>query len=262
MMQPLPTSPVRDTLAGVPVLVAHAAAPAASPPAVVLWLHGFRSEAAANAIELAAFAGDGFVVVGIDAVGHGARRSADLDARIAHTPGGARAVMLELAAATAAELPAVVAAIAGRGLGDPARLGIIGVSMGGYLTYRAVLTLPGLRAAVAVLGSPEWGPPGAAGADSPHRHPDAFGDVALLSVTAERDASVSPDAARRLHAALESRVGRGRGTHRYVELAGAEHLMPAADWHRAMAEARRWLREHLGPEDRSAASVPGSGRAG
>jgi dienelactone hydrolase len=244
---PVPIS--RDTLAGVPVLLAapasHARPPAGDRAPIVLWFHGFRADAAANADELAAIAADGFLAVGVDAVDHGARRADDVDARIAAEPGGARAVMLAMAAATAAELPALVAALGARGLGDPGRVGLVGVSMGGYLAYRAARELPGVRAVVAVLGSPEWGPPGAPGPDSPHAAPHAFRDVALLSITAERDASVPPDAARRFHAELAA-------THpapdraRYLELPAAEHLVSAGEWERAMAETRGWLRAHLG----------------
>jgi pimeloyl-ACP methyl ester carboxylesterase len=253
----VPLQPVPHTLAGVPVLVVRPTlAPAAGVPPLVLWLPGFRADAAANAAELVELASAGFVAVGVDAVGHGRRRAVDLDARIARAPGGARGVMLELAAATAGELPALLAAAGAEGLGDPACVGIVGVSMGGYLAYRAAQTLPGVRAVVAVLGSPEWGAPGAAGADSPHRRPAAFGRVALLSITAERDTSVPPGAARQLHAALAAAAsadgaatgaGGALAAARYLELPGAEHLMGSDDWARAMAEARGWLREHLRP---------------
>jgi pimeloyl-ACP methyl ester carboxylesterase len=120
-------------------------------------------------------------------------------------------------------------------------VGVVGVSMGGYLAYRAAHTLPGARAVVALLGSPEWGPPGAPGPDSPHRRRAALGAVALLSITAERDASVPPDAARRLHAALDAE----RGPSRYLELPAAEHLVSAAEWRLAMEATRDWLRAHL-----------------
>jgi alpha-beta hydrolase superfamily lysophospholipase len=239
----------RQTIAGVPVLVARPVpAPTQNAPAV-LWFPGFRADAAANAAELARLAEAGCVAVGVDAVGHGARRAGDLDARIAGTAGGARAVMLELAEATAAELPALVAALASAGLGDPARLGVVGVSMGGYLVYRAVQRLGaggagGVRAAVALLGSPEWDVPGRPDPASPHRAPAAFRDVALLSVTAGRDASVPPEQARRFHAALAAgHPAPDRA--RYVELPGAEHLLGADDWARAMDETVRWLGAHL-----------------
>ncbi|MGZ8379770.1 MAG: hypothetical protein ACXW0Z_21290 [Gemmatirosa sp.] len=93
--------------------------------------------------------------------------------------------------------------------------------------------------AVALLGAPEW-----PGDDSPHRRPHAFHDVALLSITAERDASVPPDAARRFHATLavdHPRPDRAR----HLELPDAEHLMTGAQWHAAMDGMLDWLRAHL-----------------
>ena len=245
---PVSVPPTRHVLAGVPVLLARPASALdrPGPPPIALWSHGYRAQAADNAAELTALAADGFIAVGVDAVGHGARRGEDLSARAARTPGGALAVMLALADATVAELPALVAALGADGLGDPGRVGIVGVSMGGFLAYRAVGRVPGVRAVAAVLGSPDWDRPGAPDPESPHRHPARFHDVALLSVTAERDANVPPDAARRLHAALTA-AGAGPERARYVELPGAEHLVGARDWDRAMAEARRWLRVHLRP---------------
>lgn len=245
----------RDTIAGVPVLLAEpahdadaaerSASPAVGPP-IVLWFHGFRSEAAANTAELLALAGEGLLAVGVDAVDHGARRADDLDARMAGTPGGARAVMQALAAATLAELPDLLAALGARGLGDPARVGVVGVSMGGFLAYCAAGRVPGLRAVAAVLGSPDWDLPGAPDPGSPHRHPEAFGDVALLSVTAERDANVPPGPARALHDALAG-AGHAPARARYHELPGAEHLLGADDWALATSEARGWLLAHLTP---------------
>lgn len=228
----------RQALAGVPVLLARPT-PGAAPPPIVLWFHGFRADAAANEAELAQLAEAGFLAVGVDAVGHGARRADDTDVRIAGASGGARAVMLELAAATAAELPALLVALAERGLGDPARVAVVGVSMGGYLAYRAALAVPGVHVVVAVLGSPEW-PDDA----SPHRHPVAFQDLALLSITAERDVSVPPGPARRLHAALAAGHPAPERA-RYVELPGAEHLMTAAQWAVVTDETLRWLSAHL-----------------
>ena len=62
------------TLAGVPCLIAEPAPTESSRP-VVLWCHGFRADALAHAAELELCAAAGFLAVGIDAVGHGARRT-------------------------------------------------------------------------------------------------------------------------------------------------------------------------------------------
>ena len=227
----------RRTLAGVPVLLAHRAEHEGPLP-VVLWFHGFRAAAADNRGELARIAAEGFLAVGVDAVGHGERRDPELAARIAASPRGALPVMLAQADATAAELPALVRALAGAGIGDPSRVSLVGVSMGGFLTYRAAPVLTGLRAAVALLGSPEW-----PGGESPHRRPHAFHGVALLSITAARDASVPPEAARRFHAGLAtSHPDPARA--RYLELPDAEHLMSGEQWEAAMTAMVDWLRAH------------------
>lgn len=227
---------------GVPLLVARPAG-ARGPLPLVLWLHGFRSRKEDNRDELARLADAGLLAVGVDAVAHGARTPADVEARRAASAGGAYPVMLALAIATADDVPAVVRALVDEGLADAARVGVVGISMGAFAAYRAVRVAPGLRAAVAVLGSPEWPHP-----ESPHHDAGAFHHVALLQVTAERDESVPPDAARRFHAALAA--AHPAPAHvRYVELAGAPHLMDAAAWERAMDETRRWLVRHLAAEE-------------
>jgi len=122
------------------------------------------------------------------------------------------------------------------GLADVRRVALVGISMGGYVVYRALLEEPPVRAAVAILGSPEWPRP-----DSPHHRLDAFRRVALLSITAENDDNVPPGPARELHRGLgESERAR------YVELPGAVHLMGEEDWERTMEEMLRWLALHIG----------------
>lgn len=224
----------REILAGVPVLLA-APAPSAEPPPPVLWFHGYRADAAANEAELVRIAEAGFLAVGVDAAGHGARADGDPDERIPSHPGGALGVMLELAAATLDELPALLAALADARLAAPGPAAAVGVSMGGFIAYRAPLVAPAVRTVVALLGSPHW----------PHSHdeqrlPDVLRDVSLLSVTAEHDANVPPAAARQLHAALPP------GAHEYLELPGAGHLMTAGQWERAMESTVGWLRRHHG----------------
>lgn len=219
------------TIAGVPVLIAeplHAAAPYRT----VLWFHGFRADALAHAGELERCAAMGFLAVGIDAVGHGARLAPDLSARVVSD--GALPVMFDLADRTIDELPALVGELAAERGADGARVSVVGVSMGAFLVYRAIARGLPIRAAAALLGSPEW-----SGANSPHLAIESFGTVALLSVTAEHDENVPPEAARRLHMALDLRFSAAQ--HRYVELPGSGHLTPPPSWEHAMRETMNWL---------------------
>jgi dienelactone hydrolase len=226
------------TIGGVPLLLATPD-DAAGPLPAVLWFHGFGVDKETHRTELRQLAEAGFLAVGVDAAGHGARRLPELDARQAAPHEEALRTMVELASRTAEEVPNVVRGLVEEGLADGERIGVVGVSMGGYVVYRAVLTEPRIRAAVSILGSPEW-PEG----DSPHQHLDGFRRTALLSVTAERDENVPPAAARELHRRL-SEAGPGSPPHRYVELSGAVHLMGEAHWNQAMGETVRWLSIHL-----------------
>jgi pimeloyl-ACP methyl ester carboxylesterase len=190
-----------------------------APP--VLWFHGFGVDKETHRAELEQLAAAGFRAVGVDAAGHGARRLPDLDARIAAPREEAKATMLELARATATEIPAFLDTLRSD------RVAIAGVSMGGYVVYGALGLDPRIRAAVAILGDPELLDDNAVARR-----------VALLSITAECDENVPPHAARALHERLH-------GVHRYVELAGEPHLLSERAWKQAMDLTIEWLRIHL-----------------
>ena len=68
------------TIGGVPLLLAFPQAGDAPHPAV-LWFHGFGVDNEVHRKELEQLARAGFLAVGVDAAGHGARRLPDLDAR-------------------------------------------------------------------------------------------------------------------------------------------------------------------------------------
>ena len=229
-------------IAGVPVLIATPGHPPddrpASPRPAVLWMHGFRADALAHAPELERCAALGFVAVGVDAVDHGARSSPQLVERLQRSAHGALPVMLEVMEATVLELPAVIdALVAGHDV-DRDRVSLVGISMGGFLAYRAVAAGVPLQSVVALLGAPEW-----PGDSSAHRSLSLRGDVALLSITAEHDVSVPPAAVFRLHESLAA-VPTRTAAHRHHELVGAGHLTNAAQWGEAMAETMAWLERY------------------
>lgn len=128
--------------------------------------------------------------------------------------------MLEIADATAAEVPGLVRSLLGEGYES---VSIAGVSMGGYIVYRALLLEPSIHSAVAMLGSPE----GLGFA--------AFAGRRLLSITAECDENVPPAAARSLHHFL------GNSSTSYLELAGVGHLLDAESWERAIDATAAWI---------------------
>ncbi len=143
--------------------------------------------------------------------------------------------MLPLVDQSIEEIPALISALVALHNADPSAVSLVGVSMGAFLAYRAIARGLRFRAVVALLGSPEQ-----PGADSPHDGIEAFDDVALLSVIAEHDASVPPEAARAFHTALTTRFDNPQ-LHRCHLLRGAGHLTNAAQWHEAMHVTLDWL---------------------
>lgn len=222
-------------LAAAPALIARPSS-ARLPLPAVLWFHGLTAGKATHRPELAALAEAGFLAVGIDSVGHGERRLPDFEERFSGTPEENDHQFYSLVAATVAEVPGIVDLLCGAGLADEARIGVAGVSMGGMITYGATVADPRIRAAVALLASPEWPHPA-----SPHREIDRFFPTALFSITAGQDETVPPAAARAFHADLEERYRPSPERLRYVEIEGSLHMMTPADWAWSIRESAGWL---------------------
>lgn len=222
-------------LGAAPALIARPSL-ARPPLPTVLWFHGFTADKATHRPELATLAEAGFLAVGIDAAGHGERRVPDFEERFSGAGEETNHQFFSLVAETAAEVPGILDLLCGEGLADEARIGAAGVSMGGMITYGAITTAPRIRAAVALLASPEW-----PHSMSPHLKIERFFPTALLSITAGRDETVSPDAARALHLNLEERYRQHPERLRYVEIEDALHMMIPEDWAWSIRESVVWL---------------------
>jgi dienelactone hydrolase len=223
----------------VPTLVAsHGPTPVPERGTVLLY-HPLGQDKSLHADDLERLADAGFLAVGVDAIAHGERRVAGAYARFRADPFGA---LREVVTATAAEVPGLVDALVGRGWASPGRVGIVGVSLGGFVAYAAALAERRIAAAVCVASSPDWGD----APESPLARPDAFWPLALLSIVAADDALVPPDGARALHAALAPRYAGAPERLRHVEMPGEGHRMSADGWATARAEAERWLDRFVG----------------
>lgn len=234
-------------LGAVPALIARPSS-ARLPLPAVLWFHGFTAGKDVHRPELTTLAEAGFLAVGIDAAGHGERRLLDFEERFSGPREKTDPEVYALIAETVAEVPGIVDVLCGDGLADEARIGAVGVSMGGMITYGAIATDRRIRAAVALLASPVWPHPA-----SPHLEIDRFFPTALLSITAGRDENVPPAAARAFHAELEGRYCQHPERLRYVEIEGSLHMMTHEDWVWSIRESVDWLCRFTGPNQ----EIPG-----
>jgi dienelactone hydrolase len=239
----------RLTLAGAPAVAVHAStAERAARRGTVLVYHALGGDKSVHADDLALLARAGFLAIGVDAVGHGDRPWPDAWERFR---GGWRQAFLEVVTETAAEVPRLVDDLERRGLAGPGALGVVGVSLGGFVAYGAALADRRVAAIVCVNASPRWGDD----PRSPDRHRERFFPAAVLSVTGGADPIVPADHARVFHAGLARHYAGAPERERFVELPGESHRMSVAALERTRDEAVRWLSRFLAADATARAST-------
>lgn len=235
------------TVAGVPALLHFAGSPEwAAERGTVLFYHGFGGSKVRVSGYAEALAAAGFLAVCLDAVGHGDRRYPDFevifnDVRWDADFEATESEFLQVIDESAAEVPAIVDDLFARDWAREDRLGIGGRSLGGNISYAAVLADRRLRAMVSVVGSPEWTLPRE---HSPHLRPEQFFPVAVQSQSAEHDEFVPAEPVREFHRTLLPFYGADPGRNEYVEYAASHFLTPDLNHdsqQRAVAWFDRWL---------------------
>lgn len=189
----------------------------------ILFFHGLGASKDVQRPDLESLASPGYLVVGVDSVGHGERRYPDFDSRLSKANADFTREFLTVVLETAREVPFLLDALEHAGFIKNGRIGIAGISQGGFITYTAVTLEPRLKVAVSVVGSPRWT---LERPESPHLHLEAFGRVFLLSQNAAQDELVPSRDARDFH----QRLGRVYPDHAarfvYAEYA-SDHLLEA-----------------------------------
>lgn len=189
----------------------------------VLVLHGWSARAEVHCAEGRAFVGDTTEVLLPDAPGHGTRADDRLE-RIAALPDRERhAAILDVARAWTAELAELALACRRRGA---LRIGVVGISMGGYAALGALAAPSPFDAVVALLAAPTLVDPATV----------TPGNPPLLLGLAGRDEAVplapGRDFAPRYGAELRE----------YPE---SSHHMRGEDWQDLWHHTAAFLRRHL-----------------
>lgn len=232
------------SLAGVPALVA-AAGPADERRGTILLFHGFTADKTVHQREAESLARAGFLAISLDCVGHGERRWPDFDRRFSAGPAGMETMFQEIVVGTAREVPAVVGELRRRGWADR-RLGIFGCSMGGFVAYRSVLELSGIRAITPLCASPELR---MLRGESPHRHPERFYPVAVLSQNPVDDEVVNPARARRFADRLRPFYAERPERIAHHELTDTGHFLEPEAWEVAWRRILAWFERFVADSD-------------
>ena len=191
--------------------------------ASVILLHGYAASAAIQRGDGQAFVSSDIEVVIPDAPGHGLRE----DGRIGYIAslGDEQRVtaIVDLAREWVEELADHAAACRERGA---ARVGVVGISMGGFAALGALSQDCAFDAVAAVLAAPTLVDPGAMSASTPP----------VMLGLAGKDSAVQPDLGRQFA------CDHGLELHEYPE---SEHLMRCEDWLSLWGHTTAFMRRHL-----------------
>ena len=229
-------------LADAPALLTFRGTPIeAGKKGTILFYHGLKARKEGNRKEYKSLAQKGFLVAGIDNVGHGERLYKNFDDR-AKTKEAFEIFFTGMVRETAEEVPIIIEELVKNYKINRDKVGICGISMGGYITYSAILIEPSLKAATPILGSPKWK---SSLEKSPHNHPEKFFPVALLSQNAGKDESVSPVFAKDFHRKLEPFYKEKPEKLKYIEFPDSGHFMIEEDWNELWDNTVNWFCKFL-----------------
>jgi hypothetical protein len=232
---------LRYELKNIPLLIYYDdGIPSTAIKTCILFYHGFKGSKESNQRELESLASHGYLAVGVDALGHGARRYADFEQRFSADSPSTDREFIHVVNRTATEVPFIVDHLTREySIG---RLGVAGISMGGFITYAAILHEPRIKTAVSILGSPHWV---ADPMHSPDHFIEKFSSVHLLSMNAGKDAWVPSHYARDFHIVLGEHFADYAKRFNFVEYPNSGHFMDDADWKLCWARALNWFEGHI-----------------
>jgi uncharacterized protein len=207
----------------------------------ILCYHGLTSSKDDWLHDLELIAEKGFVVVGVDNVGHGERKDPTQDKYSKDNPAFWKNFVSAIQA-TACEIPLLIDELIKRGFALEHRIGGLGVSMGGLVLYSAILLEPRLSTVVTLVSSPQWWE--LEHPDSPHHHLEKFARVHLLSITAGQDTTVPNTYTKVFHKRLQAHFADYEQHFVHQDYPLSNHMLEP-DWHEAWKRALEWFENRL-----------------
>ncbi|WP_372371018.1 alpha/beta hydrolase family protein [Candidatus Uabimicrobium sp. HlEnr_7] len=213
----------------------------ASQKGTILFFHGLGASKDAQIHDLKNLAKSGFLVVGVDNVGHGERRYLDFEQKFSVQNPDLERDFQQAVLETAQEVPIIIEELEKKELIFNGNIGITGISMGGFVTYRAVIEYAHFKAAVSILGSPKWKNNDS---HSPHLYMQKFAPTALMSLNAGKDTSVPAFEAKNFHGELAEYYTEINKLE-YIEYPDSEHFMLENDWNDLWNNMTKWFSKWL-----------------
>lgn len=211
----------------------------------VLFYHGLYANKEKQYKELESIAAQGYLAVGIDNFYHGKREHPELKYLFCLENPVMDKNFTWAIRETAMEVPEIVHVLVESGISSPKRIGVAGISMGGFIAFAAPLYCPGIKVCAPILGSPRWT---AKHTESPHLHPEVFHNLALLAQNGAADKNVPPHEARKFCASLQQVYQHDSHRIRYIEYPDSGHFMTENVWNTLWGNFIDWIDYYFQPE--------------
>lgn len=207
----------------------------------VFFFHGLLSDKMGSKKEVINLAENGFLAVSIDNFAHGERRSDDFDVRFHSENPDFNNNFIDAIERTAFDATTVADNLFKRGIIFQDKLGITGISMGAFITYKVISQDKRFKVACPISGSAIWENMDS----SPHLQADNFYPTALLIQHGEVDTSVPACDDRELYRYLRPLYAKHKERLAYVEFANQGHFMSDKDWSYLWQNVIIWFKEYL-----------------
>ena len=214
----------------------------ASEKGTIFLNHGFRSNRHGMIKDMKSLCDKGFLIISIDSVGHGERLFPDFDEKFDDNNPEMEKNFFDIVKSTAMEISGIIDDLGAKNIIHLEKIGITGVSMGGYVTYQSLCTDTRLKAGVPVLGSPLWSEEEE---KSPFFFPEMIFPRALLSITAGKDRAVPPENVFKFHEKINVLYKNNSNRIKHINYPESGHAMRFEDWLDLWKQAGDWFEKWL-----------------
>ena len=247
---------IKENVAGIPCLTCRAGGEQLRP--LVVFCHGFTQRKEDASAQLRQLSACGYLAVALDNRLHGERPGPKF-ADIAIRDGKLDIYQIRKAIKeTADDIVVIIDRLLNDGRADLQRIAVTGVSMGGFITFRALVIDSRIKVAAPMVGSPYWedipgdGPVMTGEEDlarlkefgeefNPARYPQRFFPRALLIQIAENDRHVNGDNVKEFHSVLKHFYAPAPDLLKLIVHPQVGHEGAPEMWENAI----RWMRTHL-----------------
>ena len=144
----------RGDIAGIPILSCYSSEEDIVSRPLVILCHAFQSSKEFWQEKMLSLARAGYYAVALDNRGHGERKEPDFKSQVFENDGFNLYEVRRLIKETADDIPILIDHFLTHENVDAERIGMIGVSMGGFIAFRALVIDDRIRVAAPVIASP------------------------------------------------------------------------------------------------------------